>query len=41
MELRGDLKLDEMITGHIKLEQINEAMADLKTGEVARNVIAF
>lgn len=39
--LRGDLKLDQMISSHIKLEQINEAFADLKTGEVARNVIAF
>tara|TARA_R110002167_G_scaffold46145_1_gene137993 strand:+ start:1743 stop:2831 length:1089 start_codon:yes stop_codon:yes gene_type:complete len=39
--LRGDLKLDQMISAHIKLDQINEAFADLKTGEVARNVIAF
>jgi len=39
--MRGDLKLDQMISGRIKLEQINDAMAELKTGEVARNVIAF
>ena len=39
--LRGDLKLDEMISGRIKLEDINGAMDDLRTGEVARNVIAF
>jgi len=39
--LRGDLKLDEMISGRIKLEEINDAMDQLKTGEVARNVIAF
>lgn len=39
--LRGDLKLDQMISSHIKLDQINEAFAELKTGEVARNVIAF
>jgi S-(hydroxymethyl)glutathione dehydrogenase/alcohol dehydrogenase len=39
--LRGDLKLDQMISGRIKLEEINDAMAQLKTGEVARNVIAF
>ena len=39
--LRGDLKLDQMISGRIKLEEINDAMAALKTGEVARNVIAF
>ena len=39
--LRGDLKLDEMISGRIKLEEINDAMDQLKTGEGARNVIAF
>ncbi|MDP6344096.1 MAG: Zn-dependent alcohol dehydrogenase [Alphaproteobacteria bacterium] len=39
--LRGDLKLDTMISGRIKLEQINDAMDELKTGEIARNVIAF
>ena len=41
MYLRGDLKLDQMISGRIKLEDINDAMAELKTGEIARNVIAF
>ena len=41
MYLRGDLKLDQMISGRLKLEQINDAMDDLKAGEVARNVIAF
>jgi len=41
MYLRGDLKLDQMISGRLKLEQINDAMNDLKAGEVARNVIAF
>jgi len=39
--LRGDLKLDKMISGTLKLEQINDAFKQLKTGEVARNVIAF
>jgi len=39
--LRGDLKLDQLISGRLKLPQINEAFAQLKTGEVARNVIAF
>ncbi|MCS5606860.1 MAG: Zn-dependent alcohol dehydrogenase [Alphaproteobacteria bacterium] len=41
MYLRGDLKLDQMISGRLKLDQINDAMDDLKAGEVARNVIAF
>lgn len=39
--LRGDLKLDQLISGRLKLPQINDAFAQLKTGEVARNVIAF
>ncbi len=41
MYMRGDLKLDQMISGRLKLEQINEAMDDLREGSVARNVIAF
>ncbi|MSO77135.1 MAG: Zn-dependent alcohol dehydrogenase [Alphaproteobacteria bacterium] len=39
--LAGKLKLDEMISQRIKLEQINEAFATMKTGEVARSVIMF
>lgn len=39
--LAGKLNLDDMISNRIKLEDINEAFAQLKTGEVARNVIMF
>lgn len=39
--LRGDLKLDQLISGRLPLGQINEAFKQMKTGEVARNVIAF
>jgi len=39
--MRGHLKLDHLISGRIRLDQINEAFRELKTGEVARNVIAF
>ena len=39
--LQGKLHLDQMISGRIKLEQVNDAMEQLKTGEVARNVIIF
>jgi S-(hydroxymethyl)glutathione dehydrogenase/alcohol dehydrogenase len=39
--MRGLLKLDLMISGRVQLEQINEAYAELKKGEVARQVIAF
>ena len=39
--MSGKLKLDEMISQRVKLEQINEAFAELKTGNLARSVIMF
>ena len=39
--LQGRLKLDELITGRWSLDQINEAIADTKTGKARRNVIMF
>jgi S-(hydroxymethyl)glutathione dehydrogenase/alcohol dehydrogenase len=39
--LAGKLKLDEMISRRIKLEEINEAFAEMKTGQIARSVIVF
>lgn len=41
MYLDGRLKLDEMLSGHLRLEDVNEGFAAMKTGEVARNVILF
>jgi len=38
---RGDLKLDHLITSHIKLEEINDGYAKLKGGEVLRQLIDF
>lgn len=38
---QGRLKLDELISGRWPLEQINEAIADTKTGAARRNVIIF
>jgi S-(hydroxymethyl)glutathione dehydrogenase / alcohol dehydrogenase len=38
---QGKLKLDELITKHYKLEEINEAMAAVERGEALRNIIAF
>ncbi|MDX1781183.1 MAG: Zn-dependent alcohol dehydrogenase [Thalassovita sp.] len=38
---QGRLKLDELISGRWSLEQINEAIADTKTGAARRNVIVF
>ena len=39
--LQGKLHLDELISGRIRLEDVNDALAQLETGEVARNVIMF
>ncbi|HEY4172959.1 MAG TPA: Zn-dependent alcohol dehydrogenase [Rhodopila sp.] len=38
---QGRLKLDTLVSGHIKLEQINEGFAQLKTGAPVRNLINF
>jgi Zn-dependent alcohol dehydrogenase len=38
---QGRLKLDELISGRWKLAQINEAIADTKTGAARRNIILF
>jgi len=37
----GKLKLRELITKRYRLEQINEAYADLVKGDLARGVIVF
>jgi Zn-dependent alcohol dehydrogenase len=37
--LQGRLQLDELISGRWRLDQINEAIADTKTGAARRNVI--
>lgn len=39
--LSGKLHLDEMISRHIKLEDVNDALDALKTGEEARHIIMF
>ena len=39
--MSGRLKLDELISRRIKLEQVNEAFEEMKTGELARSVIMF
>lgn len=38
---QGRLKLDELISGRWRLDQINEAIADTRTGSAKRNVIVF
>jgi S-(hydroxymethyl)glutathione dehydrogenase/alcohol dehydrogenase len=39
--MSGKLKLDQMISRRIALEQVNEAFEEMKTGEIARSVIVF
>ena len=41
MYLQGRLQLDELISKRWSLDQINEAIADTKTGAARRNVIVF
>jgi Zn-dependent alcohol dehydrogenase len=35
------LKLDELVSGRWRLDQINEAIEDTKSGSAKRNVIEF
>ncbi len=39
--LNGKLKLDDMISRRIALEDINEAFDEMKRGEIARSVVVF
>jgi S-(hydroxymethyl)glutathione dehydrogenase / alcohol dehydrogenase len=39
--MSGKLKLDEMISRRLKLDQINEAFDEMKTGQIARSVVVF
>lgn len=41
MYLKGILNLDDMVTGRLGLDQINEGFAAMRTGRVARNLIIF
>ena len=37
----GKLMLDELVTRRYRLDEINEAYANMLTGEVARGIIVF
>ena len=39
--LQGRLKLDELVSQRIKLDQVNRAFQDMLEGNVARSVITF
>ena len=38
---QGRLKLDELITGRYPLDEINQAIADIRRSYTLRNVIVF
>jgi Zn-dependent alcohol dehydrogenase len=38
---QGRLKLDELVSAHYPLEEINEAIASVNRGEALRNIIVF
>ena len=39
--MKGDLKLDAMITKRIQLEDVNDAFDEMSRGEGARSVIMY
>lgn len=39
--MQGRLKLDELVSARLQLEQVNDAFESMKAGEVARSVIVF
>jgi len=39
--LAGKLKLDELVSATMPIEQINDGFATLRSGEVARQLITF
>ena len=39
--MQGRLKLDELVSARIKLEEINDGFVEMKKGEIARSVIVF
>ena len=38
---QGRLKLDELVSQRLTLDQLNQAFSDMKSGSVARSVITF
>ena len=39
--MRGRLKIDELVSRRIKLDEVNEAFDVMQKGEVARSVIIY
>ncbi len=38
---QGRLKIDSLVSQRLKIDEINKALEDMKTGEIARSVIVF
>jgi S-(hydroxymethyl)glutathione dehydrogenase/alcohol dehydrogenase len=41
MYLNGKLNLDDLISQHLRLDQVQEGLEELETGELARSVIVM
>jgi S-(hydroxymethyl)glutathione dehydrogenase/alcohol dehydrogenase len=41
MYRNGNLKLDELVTNRYRLEQINDAITDMREGRNIRGIIEF
>jgi S-(hydroxymethyl)glutathione dehydrogenase/alcohol dehydrogenase len=39
--LDGRLKLDELVSRRLRLDEVNDGFDSMRTGEVARSVIVF
>ena len=39
--MQDRLHLDDLVSSHIKLADVNDAFVQLESGEIARNVIVF
>ena len=37
----GIIKLDGLVSGHYKFDQINEAMREMEQGQIVRNILTF
>jgi S-(hydroxymethyl)glutathione dehydrogenase/alcohol dehydrogenase len=41
MYMKGQLKLDQLISQRLKLSEVNKGFEDMRRGNVARSVITF
>jgi len=41
LDEKGEYRLDELISGRFKLEDVNKAMDEVRSGKAIKNVIVF